>query len=610
MPTIVRWILRLGPTNPICVRLVQGGSRRTRHMYVRTAYLAVLIAVLLWSLLLLAGRDSLSYRDLAEAGATSFQYVAYLQIALICILAPVFMAGAIAQEANPRTWEILLTTPLSSLQIVLGNLFGRLFFVAALLFSSLPLFAITQYFGGVPGSSIVASYAIALCAALLVGSVAIALSVSRTAGRRAVFAFYVSVISFLGATWALDLWLRLGAGGVTWLTPLNPFLALEALLNPTTYPRRDATLLAGDPWVVRAWLGAPVTSWCVVSALLSVTLLGTCSITARRAGASGGGVNWLRSVFRLGARGSRERPARHVWLNPIAWREATARGATLPKLVARWAFLGAGALWGIGLIAAHYGGMGDRAFRFALLATVWIELAIITLIAINMSSTAVSREREDGTLDLLLTTPIDAKMYLGGKLRGVISYLAPLLGVPVGTMALAGLYTFVMGAGDGGGATVSSMVGAGRMVDVPLVLPEAVLLAPLSAAPFIAFVVMIGLAWSVRSKGTIGSVVAAVGIVGAVSGVLGLCAWQAGGTLEILGPMLAGLSPATALFAMTDVGVGAEATIDTHGLETARLTLGAGVALGAIFYSVVVYAMRSSMIRRFDQTVRRLAGTS
>src|SRR5262245_20458678 len=154
----------------------------------------------------------MSYRDLAEKGASSFEYVAYLQIGLICILAPVFMAGAIAQEANPRTWEVLLTTPLGALEIVLGNLIGRLFFILALLFSSLPLFAITQYFGGVPGGSIFASYAIDGSAALLVGSIAIALSVSRLVGKRAVFAFYVCVVSYLAVTIGIDYWLRFVAG--------------------------------------------------------------------------------------------------------------------------------------------------------------------------------------------------------------------------------------------------------------------------------------------------------------------------------------------------------------------------------------------------------------
>ena len=253
MPAFLRWLLRLAPANPIAVRLVQNGSRRSRHMYIRSAYLALLVLVMLWALIVqTGGGGTASFRTLAEAGASTFTYVAYLQIFLICVLSPVFMAGAIAQEASPRTWEVLLTTPLGRLQIVLGNLLGRLFFVLALLFASLPLFALTQYFGGVPGTSIFASYLVAAAAALLVGAIAIALAVSRIAGRRAVFTFYVAVVTYLGVTYGLDAWLRtrgLGAGpagnGVTWLTGLNPFLALDALLNPTTYPSADRGTLAG-----------------------------------------------------------------------------------------------------------------------------------------------------------------------------------------------------------------------------------------------------------------------------------------------------------------------------------------------------------------------------
>ena len=149
MPVVARWLLRFGPTNPIVVRLVQTGSRRTRHLYIRSIYLGSLIAVLLWALLVNARGDELSYQALAQAGSKSFAVIAFLQIALICVLAPVFMAGAIAQEADPRTWDILLSTPLGATEIVLGNLFGRLFFILALLFSSLPLFAVTQYFASV-----------------------------------------------------------------------------------------------------------------------------------------------------------------------------------------------------------------------------------------------------------------------------------------------------------------------------------------------------------------------------------------------------------------------------------------------------------------------------
>ncbi|MFG0260338.1 MAG: hypothetical protein ACF8LK_08305, partial [Phycisphaerales bacterium JB041] len=80
MPVFLRWFLRLGPTNPIAVRLVQNGSRRMRHMYIRSAYLAALVIVLLWSLLIKGGSAELGYRELAEAGASSFIAIAYLQI--------------------------------------------------------------------------------------------------------------------------------------------------------------------------------------------------------------------------------------------------------------------------------------------------------------------------------------------------------------------------------------------------------------------------------------------------------------------------------------------------------------------------------------------------
>ena len=51
MPAFLDWVLRLGPTNPITTRLVQTGSRRVRHLTIRSAYLGALMVVLLFGLL-------------------------------------------------------------------------------------------------------------------------------------------------------------------------------------------------------------------------------------------------------------------------------------------------------------------------------------------------------------------------------------------------------------------------------------------------------------------------------------------------------------------------------------------------------------------------------
>jgi len=618
MPVILRWLFRLGPTNPITVRLVQNGSRRTRHMYIRAGYLAVLIVVLLWSLLIGLG-GALSYRDLAAKGAASFTSIAFLQITLICVLAPVFMAGAIAQEASPRTWEVLLTTPLTAMQIVLGNLLGRLFFILALLFCSLPLFALTQYFGGVPGTSILASYLIAGCAALMVGSIAIALSVSRMVGKRAVFAFYVSVISYLAVTIGIDQFQGGSGGGVrvTYMTALNPFLTLYALLNPSTYAAAPEGSMRG----LASWfLEHPVRTYCVICLGLSALLIGVSTFTVRAGGVAmlagdTGGVPWYRKMFGLAAAGSEHRAPRSVWTNPIAWREAAARNATMGRIAARWAFITLGGLFGALLVVLYNNGrLTTSEFQLALMFTVMSEVAVTALVAINMAATAISREREDGTLDLLLTTPITPSQYLWGKLRGLVAYLLPLLAVPLGTLVVACGYILMCqtidGFGPAGGITYTKNMGAGAVLTLPAILPEAAVIMPLVAIPFIAACAMVGLQQSLKTKGTIASVVVTVGFVGVGAGLFGLCAWKAGESINLLGPMLTSMTPATSLYAMLYPGAAMiEAVSPTgSGLATARICAAVGAVLAAALYLVVVYGVHANMVRTFDVTVRRLAG--
>lgn len=620
MPVVLRWLLRLGPMNPIAVRLVQNGSRRLRHLYIRSAYLAVLIVVLLWALLLNTNQGAMSYRALAQAGASSFEWIAYLQIVLICVLAPVFMAGAIAQESNPRTWDILLTTPLSSLQIVLGNLLGRLFFILALLACSLPLFALTQYFGGVPGRSIFAGYAVSGVAALVVGAVAIALSVSRLVGRRAVFAFYVAVVSYLALTYAIDAGLRSagrGAGprgdGVTWMTALNPFLSLRALLNPSGYPRAEAGSQASTP---AAWfLESPVTTWCLGGVLVSCLLVAVSTVTVRSGGLGSlgeSGVPWTRRLSGLVGARSGHRAPRAVWTNPIAWREAAARNSTSGRVAARWLFLGLGGAWGVALPALHLGGwLTPSSLRLGVLATALGELAVASLVAINMAAGAISREREDGTLDLLIITPITAGQYLAGKLRGLIAYMLPMLCVPLGTLLAAGGYVLLDGLGAGGVTVPASPTGwVGTPIPVPAVLPEAGLVAAVVVVPFIAFCVMVGLYWSLNRQGTLSSVVGTVGVVGVISGVLGLCGWNSGSAVPYLGPGLAALSPASLIYALLDPAEAASRTVVDAGgtLIPVRVALAVGATAAALVYSGVVYGLHMKMVREFDMTVRRLAG--
>jgi len=612
MPAALSWLLRLLPTNPICMRLIQGGSRRLRHLYIRSAYLAVMMAVLFFAIL---GSGS-SLRELASRGAEAFTIVSFGQVALICLLTPIFMAGAIAQEANPRTWDILLTTPLNSLQIVLGNLFGRLFFVLALLFSTLPLFALTQYYGGVPGHSIFASYAIAATSSLLVAAIAVTLSVTRTAGKRAVFIFYIAVVLYLFVTFAADQWLRtpvaVGAQAslTTVLTPVNPFLALEALLFTNRYVTHDLSG-TGAGWLARAWYQSPITTFnwlCVLASLMLITLS---TVGVRTVGQRVGGTSWYRRLLRLPPRNAAERPPRHVGNNPIVWRESVAKANSPAAIIARWGFAPLAAL--VSLIALtffHVGRVDFAELRIILVTSIGAQVVIIVLAALNLSATAVSKEREDGSLDIILTTPIQPGPYLAGKLRGVIQYLFPMMLGPVISMVLVALYIIFGGFGRAGGIVLADVTPTGRTdtVTLPVILPEIALSLPLTLAPFIAFCVMIGLQWSIKSKGTIGSVVAATGVALAITGVIGLCGYGAGSRIPVLGAVLTSLNPINLVAA----SVFPEAIIPASlgDLTSARWSLMIGSVIAAVVYSVLVVLMHGNMKRTFMFTVRKLAGAN
>src|SRR5213076_2961935 len=178
----------------------------------------------------------LSLADLAAESGRIFQSMSFLQLGLVALLAPIFTAGAITQEKDSQTYDILLATPLTNGQIVLGSLMSRLFFVIALLISGIPVFSVTQIFGGVAINAIVLSFAIAAATAFVTGALAMAIATFKVGTRRTIFSFYLFIVLYLVGTLLLDQIPYFQLQGrsinpnqechISWFTGLNPFLAL------------------------------------------------------------------------------------------------------------------------------------------------------------------------------------------------------------------------------------------------------------------------------------------------------------------------------------------------------------------------------------------------
>src|SRR5215216_6181666 len=230
---ITDYAWRLVPANPILLRVVESGGKRRRDLFIRASYLGLLVIVVIFSLLTAGNLQVMGLAELSSTSAMLFSRMSYLQLSLVALLAPVFTAGAITQEKDSQTYDILLSTPLTNGQIVLGSLLSRLFFVIALLVSGIPIFSITQIFGGVAIKSIVLSFGLAAATAFATGSLAMAIATFKVGTRRTIFSFYMFIVIYMGGLIVLDQFHTFHVPGrtlqqnvpshISWFTGLNPF---------------------------------------------------------------------------------------------------------------------------------------------------------------------------------------------------------------------------------------------------------------------------------------------------------------------------------------------------------------------------------------------------
>ncbi|MDX1683383.1 MAG: ABC transporter permease, partial [Phycisphaeraceae bacterium] len=411
------------------------------------------------------------------------------------------------------------------------------------------------------------------------------------------------------------------AGQTTWLTPLHPLLVLDSFLQADYQPPSPAEL-AGWPAPVQFYLGRPLAAFAVITIGMSLALLGISAVFVRRLGEGWQLPAGLRRFLRIkAAGGERRRPARTVWHNPIAWREANTRAQGTIGILSRWAFATLAVLGAIGwILAYHFQALPTignqtqaQTFKDGLQLVLLIEIAVISLVAIYMAAGCISREREDGTLDLVLTTPVTPKYLVWGKLRGLIGFLSLLIAAPVLTVALVAAYSGVGGWLDWPQATMTYHVfgpSGGRIqTRQPLLLPEVALLFPMLLVPFTAFCVALGVSWSLKAKGVLGAILPSVGIIGVLSVVLGFCGY---GALQVplIGPILNAFSPTTNVLMLINPWEHVEGFGQGRAGEvTGRSSLVLAALICVAVYGGIVYGMILAMVRNFDQTVRRLSGT-
>jgi len=204
----------------------------------------------------------------AEIGHALFSGIVVVQTLLILVLAPAFTSGAISMEREKQTLELLITTPLSTLGMVVGKLFSALAYLFLLVIASIPLMSIVFAFGGVGPEDLVRAYLLLFAVAFGVGAIGLFMSALIGRTQVATVLSYVIVLGLAIGTAVLHTYLvatspRVDEGGfvaierrhqapeaLLWLNPLVADMDLICITAPSGnhFTCSYISLITGRPY--------------------------------------------------------------------------------------------------------------------------------------------------------------------------------------------------------------------------------------------------------------------------------------------------------------------------------------------------------------------------
>jgi ABC-type transport system involved in multi-copper enzyme maturation permease subunit len=232
-----------------------------------------------------------------------------------------------------------------------------------------------------------------------------------------------------------------------------------------------------------------------------------------------------------------------------------------------------------------------------------IEFAVILLIVTNAAASTVTREKEDGTLDLLLSSPITSRYYIWGKLRGLVSFVLPLVAVPVASALIFVIYDVLR-------LTANSADPDFKWI----VFPEAVVLLPGMLIIVSAFAAILGMQMSLRCRTTVMAVMSSVGIVVGVCAAMGFCGFKMLDNASSTAGISVGIgsfSPFTLMQMLINPYASGRAFTggagDDDPVTSNRLIIVVCSLIAIAGYTAIVWSMYQSMVKNFDMTIRKQA---
>ena len=415
------------PAGPIFVREALTAPRRLRHYLLRSGYVACLL-VLMYSI----RQATIGFQDLQFSGDVAsfsnlcFQVFALLQLTLGMFFATLFTAANVAQEKDRRTLILLLMTDMTSRELAYGKLLASLLIVGVLIAASVPVFFALRLLGGVTWSQVFWTEALIGAASLAAGSwgCLVAFWREKTFQTLAISVLgVVLAVAFVeGATILLDPSSAVGQR-IAWA---SPYRQLGHVLNPLAATTSGAIAVSALPSVIILLATALGLSLYTVAQLRvwnpSQSLRQSAMETEDSAAGSDTGLDMAEATTAATAavRSTKVTRHRHVWNNPVVWKEVVTKGYGRRMLWIKLAYVLLAALIGYGVISS--GATAADALVLGMVspaAAAFLGISLISLLLINAQAvTSITTERDWKTLEILLATDLTAREFMTGKILG------------------------------------------------------------------------------------------------------------------------------------------------------------------------------------------------
>ncbi|MBN1362331.1 MAG: ABC transporter permease subunit [Sedimentisphaerales bacterium] len=443
-------------TGPIFEKELRVSSRRRRNYVLRFFYillLTIFVGMVWLSVAEYQGDVTYQRSRMAAAGKEIVMTIVFFQFIATQVLAIVMLSTAISDEVYHRTLGLLMTTPITSLQVVMGKVLSKLLQLGLLLAITLPMLAVVRIFGGIPWGYLLSSFCVTLTAVLFAGSVSLLISINN---RRAyaviirtgfvLLSFYLIIPLILAALmgYLVPLFgpiLNVRGFFSPWrwalLAHLNPFYGImantERMMSPGT---RGMPFIWPVHCLVMLGLSALVLTW---SAKI-VRRVALRQVTGQL-DPSAGGLKVGRKRCRDSAPVAEGRVKRVIG-PAVVWKEL--RAPLIQGVDHRNSYIGLAATLGM-LLLTYITGYLDRSLReeFWHVSYGLLFVFIGIIVATVFSATRITTEKEAQTWSLLLATPLEDRDILLGKAVSAFRRCLPIWGLLAGHVILFVLVGYI-----------------------------------------------------------------------------------------------------------------------------------------------------------------------